>query len=210
MNEKQRVLVLAPHTDDGELGMGGTINRFVSEGKEVYYVAFSTAQQSVPEGFPRDILSTEVHQATSVLGIPRENLIICDYEVRKLNYMRQDILEDMIRFRREINPDMVFVPCLNDIHQDHYTIAQEGVRAFKNRTLLGYELIWNNLTFHSTCFVSLSEEHIAKKCEALRQYASQGAKNYFSADFIRSLAMTRGVQAGTSWAEAFEVIRLFM
>ena len=43
MSANNRVLVLAPHTDDGELGCGGTISRMVEEGREVYYAAFSTA-----------------------------------------------------------------------------------------------------------------------------------------------------------------------
>ena len=49
----KNILVLAPHTDDGELGLGGTISRLIEDGKKVTYVAFSTAQQSVPEGFPK-------------------------------------------------------------------------------------------------------------------------------------------------------------
>ena len=52
----ENILVLAPHTDDGELCLGGTISRYIEEGKNVYYAAFSTADQSVPEGFPKDIL----------------------------------------------------------------------------------------------------------------------------------------------------------
>lgn len=56
------ILVLAPHTDDGELGCGGSIVRFLEEGKEVYYVAFSTAEDSVPEGFPKNILEMEVRR----------------------------------------------------------------------------------------------------------------------------------------------------
>ena len=51
-----KVLVLAPHTDDGELGCGGTIHQLISHGKRVIYVAFSTCEESVPEGFPKDIL----------------------------------------------------------------------------------------------------------------------------------------------------------
>ena len=69
----KNILVLAPHTDDGELGLGGTISRLIEDGKKVTYVAFSTAQQSVPEGFPKDILKTEVKQATQTLGIEPEN-----------------------------------------------------------------------------------------------------------------------------------------
>lgn len=204
------ILVLAPHTDDGELGLGGTINYLTSKGKKVTYIAFSTAEESVPEGFPKDILKTEVRHATAVLGIKPENLIIYSYQVRKLNYARQEILEDLIKIRKANHFDLVFMPSLHDIHQDHTTIAQEGLRAFKNTTVLGYELIWNNLTFNTQCFVKLEEENIQTKIKALREYHSQGKRDYLSDDFIRSLARARGVQVGCQYAEAFEVVRLFL
>lgn len=203
----KNVLVLAPHTDDGELGVGGTIARLIESGAKVTYAAFSTAEQSVPNGMPKDILKKEVKAATKCLGIEKENLIIYNYEVRKLNYVRQDILEDLIRLRKNNTYDLVFIPSLNDIHQDHTTIAQEGLRAFKNTTILGYELIWNNLTFNTQCFVILNEKHITHKIEALSKYESQGFRDYLSPDFIRSLAKARGVQIGCSFAEAFEVVR---
>ena len=189
----KNILVLAPHTDDGELGLGGTISRLIEDGKKVTYVAFSTAQQSVPEGF-----------------IEPENLIIYNYEVRKLGYARQEILEELIRLKKVSDFDLVFIPSLHDIHQDHTTIAQEGLRAFKNTNILGYELIWNNLTFNTQCFVRLEERHIDAKVESLKAYKSQGARDYLSKDFIYSLARARGVQAGCTYAEAFEVVRLFL
>lgn len=203
----KNVLVLAPHTDDGELGVGGTIARLIANRAKVTYVAFSTAEQSVPAGLPKDILKTEVKNATRSLGIPENDLIIYNYEVRKLNYFRQEILEDLIKLRKANNFDLVFIPSLNDIHQDHLTVSQEGLRAFKNTTILGYELIWNNLTFNTQCFVSLDEDHLNKKIEALSKYESQGFRDYLSSDFIRSLAKSRGVQIGLNYAEAFEVIR---
>ena len=211
MNSKfNNILVLAPHTDDGELGLGGTINKMISEGKNVTYAAFSTAEESVPEGFPKDILKTEVRNATSVLGIKPENLLIFNYQVRKLNFSRQEILEDLIRIRRDSHFDLVFMPSIHDIHQDHTTMAKEGLRAFKNTTILGYELIWNNLTFNTQCFIKLNKEHIDAKIRALKEYHSQGKRDYLSEDFIRSLARSRGVQAGCEYAEAFEVVRLFI
>lgn len=204
------ILILAPHTDDGELGLGGTINKLVSEGRIVTYAAFSTAEESVPQGFPRDILKTEVKNATAVLGIKPENLIIYNYQVRKLNYARQEILEDLIKLKRSNHFDLVFMPSLHDIHQDHTTIAQEGLRAFKTTTILGYELIWNNLQFNTQCFVKLEKNHIDTKIRALKEYHSQGKRDYLSEDFIRSLARARGVQVGCEYAEAFEVVRLFL
>jgi len=75
----KNIFVLAPHTDDGELGCGGSIARFFEENANAYYFEFSTAELSVPEGYPKDILKREVLAATSVLGIKRENLFIYNY-----------------------------------------------------------------------------------------------------------------------------------
>lgn len=210
INDVNNILVLAPHTDDGELGLGGSINYFIEQGKNVVYAAFSTASKSVPNGFPKDILKTEVKNATAKLGIKKENLLIYNYEVRKLNYVRQEILEELIKIRQSMHFDLVFIPSMNDIHQDHTTIAREGLRAFKNTTLLGYELIWNNLTFNTQCFIKLERKHISTKVNALKEYISQGSRNYLSEDFIFSLARTRGVQIGCEYAESFEVVRLFL
>ncbi len=201
------VLVLAPHTDDGEMGAGGTISKLIEKNKTVYYVAFSTARQSLPEGFPDDTLKKEVKNATIKLGIDQGNLIVFDYEVRKLNYVRQEVLEKLVKIKNEIEIDLVLMPSLHDIHQDHTTVAIEGLRAFKTKTILGYELIWNNLSFNTECFVRLEKKHIDRKIEALKEYKSQHGKKYASATFIKSLAQTRGIQIGAEYAECFEVVR---
>ena len=203
----ENVLVLAPHTDDGELGAGGLIAKLIEQGSKVTYVAFSTAEESVPDYLPKDILKTEVIEATKKLGILADNLIILNYQVRKLNYFRQEILDDLIKIRNNGQFDLVLMPSLKDIHQDHTTIAQEGLRAFKNTTILGYELIWNNLSFDTTCFVKLDFQHIKAKHLALQCYKSQSARDYMSEDFIFSLARARGVQIGADYAESFEVVR---
>ncbi len=207
MKNIKRVFVLAPHTDDGEFGCGGTISTLIQEGVEVFYIAFSACEQSVLPQFPSDILITEVKSATKVLGILPENLILLDYQVRTFNFRRQEILENMIRLKNEIKPDLVFMPSSNDIHQDHFTIAQEGLRAFKFCKILAYEVPWNNLSFNTTCFSEISDANLATKVKALEQYKSQAHRPYANEEFIKSLAITRGVQSGFRYAEVFDVIR---
>jgi len=208
INNINRILVLAPHTDDGEFGCGGSIAKFIEEGKDVFYVAFSIAEDSVSEGYPRNILEIEMRVATKILGINPSNLIIYKFQVRKLNYVRQELLEEFVKIRNKISPDLVFIPSPNDLHQDHYTVAIEGMRAFKQISILGYELPWNNITFHTQSFIKLEERHIIKKIEALKAYKSQQDRFYANEEFIRSLAITRGTQISARYAEAFEVIRL--
>lgn len=205
-----RYLVLAPHTDDGEIGCGGSISRWVEEGLEIHYVAFSAARSSVRPEFPEDILETEVRKAVGVLGIPEGRLRLFEYPVRRFSEHRQEILDDLIRLREEIRPAVVFMPSTNDIHQDHQVIAREGLRAFKRHTLLGYEEPWNNVVFETRCFVPLEERHVEKKIEALACYESQQHRAYLDAGFVRALARTRGTQLEGGYAEAFEVLRWVM
>ena len=207
IDKGDHVLVLAPHTDDGELGCGATIARFIKSGINVSYAAFSLAEESVPPPFPRDILEVEVKAATAKLGIASEHLLLYRYPVRRFAHYRQEILEDLVQLSRNLQPQLVFMPCLHDLHQDHTVVAMEGLRAFKRNSILCYELPWNNMNFTTQCFVTVSEEHLDRKIEALHCYASQKHRSYLSADFIRSLAVTRGVQIGQTYAEAFEVIR---
>ena len=207
LNAFDTVLVLAPHTDDGELGCGGTIHKLLSLGKKVVYVAFSTCEESVPEGFPSDVLSHEVEAATSTLGIPSEDLVILDFKVRYFPRDRQEILESMVGLNKEYKPDLVFCPSSYDIHQDHGTVSMEAKRAFKNTTLLGYEFIWNNFQFASQCFIELNESDVAKKVAAMECYKSQSKRLYAKDKLIRGVANYRGLQANVEFAEAFEVIR---
>jgi hypothetical protein len=134
-------------TDDGEFGCGATIAKFSSQGYRVVYVAFSAAEQSVLPHLPRDILRKEVLVATSFLGIKNEDCLVYEFEVRRFSDSRQEILDLIIKINYKYMPSMVFLPSINDTHQDHHVIATEGFRAFKHTTMLGYEVPWNNLNF---------------------------------------------------------------
>lgn len=203
----RKVLVLAPHTDDGEFGCGGTMARLIESGAEITYAAFSTAAKSVPPDFPRDILAREVREATAVLGIDEAHLRIYDFAVRTFPTVRQEILEEMILLQQELDPDCVLMPALIDLHQDHKTIAEEGLRAFKRTTVMAYEIPWNNLNFSHQAYVRLEERHVEQKVQALACYKSQQHRNYTREDYIRNVAFTRGIDVGCDYAEVFEVYR---
>jgi LmbE family N-acetylglucosaminyl deacetylase len=204
----ERVLVLAPHTDDGEFGCGGTMARLVEDGSDVRYVAFSIATKSLPPGFAPDTLAREVREATAELGIPHSSLSVHDFEVRTFPERRQDILELLIGIWEELRPDAVFQPSLHDIHQDHQVIAAEGLRAFKRTTILGYEIPWNNFDFAYQCYVSLERRHIERKAAALACYASQQHRRYADPEYIWNVARTHGINVNREYAEVFQVYRV--
>jgi N-acetylglucosamine malate deacetylase 1 len=204
----ERVLVLAPHTDDGEFGCGGTMARLVAGGAEVRYVAFSIATKSLPDGYAPDTLSREVREATTELGIPEAQLTVHDLEVRTFPERRQDILELLIALWEDWQPQVVFQPSLHDIHQDHQVIAAEGLRAFKRTTILGYEIPWNNFDFSYQWYFALEREHIERKVAALAKYASQRHRRYSDPEYIWNVARTHGINVNREYAEVFEVYRV--
>ncbi len=204
----KRVLVLAPHTDDGEFGCGATLARLVDGGTDVRYVAFSIATRSLPEGFPPDTLAREVREATAELGISEERLDVHDFEVRTFPEHRQQILELLIGLWEEWKPDAVLQPSLRDIHQDHQVIAAEGLRAFKRTTILGYEIPWNNFNFDYQAYFALEKEHVERKVRALAKYESQQHRRYSDPEYIWNVARTHGINVNREYAEVFEVYRV--
>jgi LmbE family N-acetylglucosaminyl deacetylase len=201
------VLVLAPHTDDGEFGCGGTVARLRERGVDVRQIAFSTASRSLPDGFAHDTLRQEVQDAARAVGLPEDALTVHDFEVRTFPEARQDILELLIDVARTLDPDVVLLPSVGDIHQDHAVVAAEGLRAFKRTTVLGYEIPWNVFRFHKQAYVTLEERHLEAKVKALSCYRSQQHRNYANEEYIRNLARTHGIEIGRPYAECFEVVR---
>lgn len=209
-SRRMRVLVLSPHTDDAELGAGGSIIKFLEEGHDLRWVVFSTAEESLPKGMPPDTLRKEFTTNVKALGLDEDQAIVHQFRVRRLNESRQDVLEELVLIRDDFEPDLVLSPSRNDHHQDHQVVSSEAVRAFKTTaSIICYELPWNHVTFDTQFFIGLERRHIERKMELLMNYRSQLAegRNYFSEEFIYGLAKVRGIQCDADYAEAFEVVR---
>lgn len=144
------------------------------------------------------------------MGIPERNTRVFNFPVRRLSYHRQEVLEEMVKLRKGLDPEMVFLPSGNDLHQDHHVVNEEGLRVFKEQTVWGYELPWNQIEFSAQAFVTLQRKDIDAKWKALQAYKSQLdlCRPYFSLKFIEGLARVRGVQVRAEYAEVFEVMRI--
>jgi LmbE family N-acetylglucosaminyl deacetylase len=201
------VLILAPHPDDAEFGLGGTITKLIEDKKTIYIALFSTCEISTPEGFEKGVIMEEFFQSCNFLGIPKENILCYNFEVRHFPKFRQEILEELVLLKKSIAPDLIFIPSSSDMHQDHSTIYMEAQRCFKHSNLLGYEMPWNNFEFKSLMYVVLQKSHLEKKIEALRIYKSQAHRPYNEEDFVLSLSKIRGIQVNAENAESFEIIR---
>lgn len=202
LSASKKILILAPHTDDGEIGCGGSIRRFIKDGHDIVHHAFSTTTKGVDD---QQKFIAEFNRANLALAVNFH--VVHDYPMREFSSARQELLDALLDIKKRIQPDVVILPSTFDTHQDHQVLSQEGFRAFKDCSILGYEMPWNNLTFNTTCFVRLEQEDIDAKWNAMSYYESCHHYPYFKEDLIYGLARTRGVQAGCEFAEAFEVIR---
>src|SRR5512141_2699966 len=99
------VLVLAPHTDDAELGCGGTMARFLEEKYKLHIAVFSSAEDSLPKGVPRTIIRDEFIRASHILGLTQQDYTIYDFPVRNLTSHRQQVLDELLKLREKLSPD---------------------------------------------------------------------------------------------------------
>ena len=196
---KKKALVLSPHTDDAELGCGGTIAKLIEEGWAVHVIYFSAVRTRFPQ------LVNEAENSARILGMSYE---ILDFNTRYFPRDRQDILQILHDRSRKENYNLVFTPTTTDIHQDHGVVTTEAKRIFRKCTLLGYELPWNNLDVSLNCFIPLEKRHIKKKISALECYNTQKKHPYFDKKFLESVVKMRGVQLSTPFAEGFETIKV--
>lgn len=197
-----RVLVLSPHTDDAELGAGGTIARLKEEGNEITYLAFTSADEA-NEGYD---LRAECRAAVNEL-IGCKPMIL-DYPVRCFPEFRQKILQYLIDNYNDL-PDLVLTPSSDSQHQDHQVVTQEAIRAFRRVcSIWGYELPWQSMSFNEDLYMRLEQRHVNAKIKAVRHYISQAKRTYiFDDNFISGLARVRGATIKHPYAECFEVLR---
>ena len=203
MLDAKTVLALSPHTDDIELGCGGTLARLTEQGSKIYVVNFSRSKNHDDDD-DGTIVAREFKKSMRFLGAEYEML---DLPTRRLPDYRQEILDYLYKLSQEHDFDLVLCHSSFDQHQDHQTVQQEAFRAFKATTILGYELPWNCMQFSTDLFVKLDQRHIDKKLELLDCYKSQEHRAYIGKQYVGDIARTRGLQVQSEFAECFEVIR---
>ncbi|MCP4142100.1 MAG: hypothetical protein GY755_17795 [Chloroflexi bacterium] len=199
----KRVLFIGAHPDDIELGAGALIHNILPH-CEVTCVTLSDNQKNPKL---KNVLS-EHYKSMEVLGVPRENVIVEKFETRYLPAHRQEVLEYLLKLRREIKPDIIFVHSEQDIHQDHNTVTQEALRAYRGITVLGFDVVRSSHGFFPNYFVEVTEEDVNKKIEALKQYKTYADFYYFDEALLRATMIRHGALAEKSFAEGFDILRI--
>ncbi len=200
----RKVLAIAPHVDDVELGAGATIHQ-LGKHNEVYYIGLSC-----PPLDKQDVFMSEFRTSARILGLDPARIILRNFDPRNLFDARGEILQLLYDLNKEIKPDLVLIPNSQDIHQSHEVVFAEARRAFKYTTILGYELPWNNMNFSMDVFITLGQEDVDAKIAAINAFETQKSRIFFSNDIVGDLARVRGKQIGNEYAECFEVIRMIL
>jgi N-acetylglucosamine malate deacetylase 1 len=204
----KKILFVGAHTDD-ECCCAGTLSRFLEEGSEVYLAIFSFCEQDSKElGFSEDILRSEFKCSINTIGIENNNTYTLNYPVRNFPQYRQEILDDLISIKKKVNPDLVLIPSSIDIHQDHKTIHEEGMRAFTHSSILGYETPKNLLPQKHICYINFKKKHFKIKENCRSCYQSQDKRSGIDREIKLLLTRIRGSQVGCEYAEGYETLCL--
>jgi N-acetylglucosamine malate deacetylase 1 len=198
-----RALFIGAHPDDIELGCGALITHILPQ-SEVLCVTLSDNHKN-----PALInLAEEHYRSMAVLGVPEKNVVLGPFETRRFPEFRQDILEYMIQLNRTFKPEIVFVHTKADIHQDHGTITEEALRAFRGTTVLGYDVLRSSYGFFPNFLVEVTEQDVECKIAALAQYKTYASKYYFDPGITRSTMIRHGALAERPYAEGFDILRV--
>lgn len=199
----KRVLFLGAHPDDIEIGCGALIHNIVNK-TEILCVTLSDNQKN-PD---LKKVKNEHLESMKVLGVPEEKVVFGPFETRVFPDARQDILEYFLKLRKEFKPDLIFTHSKQDVHQDHNTMTDEALRAFRGITVLGFDVVRSSYGFFPNFLVEVTEENVNKKIEALSQYDTYQDRYYFNAELTRSIMVRHGALAERPFAEGFDILRI--
>jgi LmbE family N-acetylglucosaminyl deacetylase len=144
----------------------------------------------------------------AVLGVPKEKIVFGPFTTRVFPDSRQEILEYFLKLRKDFQPDLIFVHSKQDIHQDHITMTDEALRAFRGITVLGFDVVRSSYGFFPHFLVEVTEEDVNKKIEALSQYETYRDRYYFNSELTRSIMVRHGALAECPFAEGFDILRI--
>jgi LmbE family N-acetylglucosaminyl deacetylase len=199
----KRVLFLGAHPDDIELGCGALLHHIVKK-TDVLCVTLSDNQKNP------DLQKVKIEHVRSmkILGVPEEKIVFGPFQTRIFPDSRQEILEYFLKLRKEFQPDLIFTHTKQDVHQDHNTMTQEALRAFRGITVLGFDVVRSSHGFFPDFLVEVTEEDVNKKIEALIKYETYRDRYYFNSELTRSIMVRHGALAERPFAEGFDILRI--
>jgi LmbE family N-acetylglucosaminyl deacetylase len=196
-----KILSIGAHSDDIEIGCGGTILKLAEEYKnvEVHWVVLGSSSQRNKEA---------VASANEFLAdAKRKTIVIKHFKESFFPYVGSEIKNFFERLKKQVSPDIIFTHYRHDLHQDHRLISELTWNTYRDHFILEYEIIKYDGDLGSpNLFVHLDEKISRKKINLIMDsFKSQRNRDWFTPDAFLSMLRIRGIEskAPQKYAEAF-------
>jgi LmbE family N-acetylglucosaminyl deacetylase len=200
-NEPLKLLFLGAHSDDIEIGCGGTAIRILKEYPdcEVDWVVFSSNRERAEEA--------RCSAALFLKNSGRRNILIKEFRDGFFPYIGAEIKSCFEELKKIVSPDLIFTHNRNDLHQDHRLISELTWNTFRNHLILEYEIVkYDGDIGAPNVFFNLDKNQAEQKIKFLMEaFKSQGKREWFTEDAFTSIMRIRGIEsnAAEKFAEAF-------
>ena len=208
LSRVKRVLCLGAHSDDIEIGCGGTVLRMIEQSKsiEFYWLVLSANPMRAKEA---------ERSAKAFLGAAkRKTVVVKSFRDGFLPYIGAPVKETFEEIKTIFVPDVIFTHFRRDLHQDHRMVCELTWNTFRNHFILEYEVPKYDADLRSpNFFVPLSDRQARKKVSGLMRYfATQRNKQWFSEDLFYGLMRLRSIEGAspTRYAEAFHCRKVLL
>jgi len=196
-----RILCLGAHSDDIEIGCGGTILRVLDDNPaaEVLWVVLGASGPRKTEA----LASANLFLANA----RKKEIVIKEFRDGYFPYIGSDIKDFFEELKRKYSPDLVLTHYRDDLHQDHRLVSELTWNTFRNHLILEYEIVkYDGDLGTPNFFVHLTEKLARRKAEILLQsFKSQAEKNWFTEDAFLAILRLRGLESNApgKYAEAY-------
>jgi len=196
-----KILCLGAHSDDIEIGCGGTILRLLEENPstEVVWVVLGASGQRTAEA---------VGSAHLFLANARgKEIVVREFRDGFFPYLGSEIKDFFEELKRKCSPDLILTHCREDLHQDHRLVSELTWNTFRNHLILEYEIVkYDGDLGRPNFYVHLTESIRRKKIQnILTCFTSQKEKNWFTEDAFSSILRLRGLESNApeKYAEGY-------
>jgi LmbE family N-acetylglucosaminyl deacetylase len=195
------ILLLGAHSDDIEIGCGGTVLRLVQLNPDaaMHWVVFSGHAERTHEA--------EAAAARFLEGARARNIEVHQFRDGFFPSEHARIKTYFEELKTRVDPDLVFTHYREDLHQDHRVISELTWNTYRRHTVLEYEVPkWDGDLGNPNVYVRLDEEHARRKVEILIEcFGTQAGKHWFDAETFNGLMRLRALEcnAPSRRAEAF-------
>jgi LmbE family N-acetylglucosaminyl deacetylase len=206
-NDPLVVLCLGAHSDDIEIGCGGTLLRLKAAFSKLkfHWVVFSAAE----------IRGQEAAKSADLFTAGREKeIVLKDYRDGFLPYIGSDVKDSFEEIKRRVNPDVIFTHWQEDAHQDHRLVSELTWNTFRDHLILEYEVPkYDGDLGRPNLFVPLDAPLFKQKVDFLFEvFQSQRSKRWFDRETFLGLMRIRGMESNSAsgYAEAFHCRKLVL